>query len=202
MQEIASGSQRLHHIKYKLQGGETQPKYIAPPETRDKVYREFLKLLQLNEEHKADLLRPSLSKVAIRAKGYKTLFLEKEKRFEICRTLQAKGYGLEGIPGFFKHKTIGEWDYKPYQGYAIPVRNFERQIVGLLVGMNEPALSKYRWFSSSNSKNVGTPAEANLYFTGGCTDGVVYITEGALKGDVAAYLSGKMSNLRELAIIC
>ncbi|ADQ06186.1 zinc finger CHC2-family protein [Caldicellulosiruptor hydrothermalis 108] len=191
-QEIASGSQRLHHIQYKLQTREAQPKYIAPPEVRDKVYREFLKLLTLNEKHKADLLRRGLSETAIRVKGYKTLFVEKEKRLEICRTLQTKGYSLEGIPGFFKHKTTGEWDFIPYQGYAIPVKNLNGQIIGLQVRMDEPCLSKYRWFSSSSSKDVGTPAEANLHVTGSCSDDVVYITEGVLKADVAAYLSGKM----------
>uniref|UniRef100_A0A7C5V1L7 DUF3854 domain-containing protein n=1 Tax=Caldicellulosiruptor owensensis TaxID=55205 RepID=A0A7C5V1L7_9FIRM len=191
VKEIASGSQRLHHIQYKLQGRETQPKYIAPPKTRDKVYREFLKLLQLNEEHKANLLRRGLSETAIKIKCYKSLSVEKERRLLICKILQQKGLSLEGIPGFFNHKTTGEWDFIPYRGYTIPVKNLNGQIVGLQVRMDEPCLSKYRWFSSSSSKDVGTPAEANLHVTGGY-DGIVYVTEGALKADVAAYLSGKM----------
>jgi hypothetical protein len=191
-QEISSGTKRLHHIQYKLHYTQSQQKYIAPPETRDKVYREFLKLLQLNEEHKVDLLRRGLSEVAIKIKQYKTLFVEKEKRLEICKTLQEKGLSLEGIPGFFKHKTTGEWDFIPFHGYVIPVKNLNGQIVGLQVRMDEPALSKYRWFSSSSSKDVGTPAEANLHITGTAEDGTVYLTEGVLKADVAAYLSGKM----------
>jgi len=192
-QEISSGTKRLHHIQYKLHYTQSQQKYIAPPETRDKVYREFLKLLQLNEEHKADLLRRGLSEVAVKVKGYKTLFVTpKERRLEICRTLQEKGLSLEGVPGFFKHKTTGEWDFIPYSGYAIPVKNLDRQIIGLQVRMDEPALSKYRWFSSSSSKDVGTPAEASLHVVGSMEEGIVYLTEGALKADVASYLSGQM----------
>ena len=191
-QEITSGSRRLHHIQYKLQNKETLQKYIAPPETRDKVYRELLKLLELSEEHKADLLRRGLSEVAVKVKGYKTLFVGKEKRLEICKTLQEKGLSLDGIPGFFEHKTTGEWDFIPYRGYAVPVRNLNGQIVGLQVRMDEPCLSKYRWFSSSSSKDVGTPAEANLHVAGAMENGVLYVTEGALKADVASYLSGQM----------
>lgn len=187
-QEIGSGTKRLHHIQYKLQYTQSQQKYIAPPEARDKVYREFLKLLELSEEHKQDLLRRGLSEIAIRVKGYKTLFVTpKEKRLEICKTLLSKGLSLDGIPGFFKHKTTGEWDFIPYQGYAIPVKNLNGQIVGLQVRMDEPAFSKYRWFSSSSSR-----AEANLHVTGSMEDKIVYVTEGVLKADVAAYLSGEM----------
>ncbi|ACM61473.1 CHC2-type zinc finger protein [Caldicellulosiruptor bescii] len=192
VQEIASGSRRLHHIQYKLQHKEIQPRYIAPPEARDKVYREFLKLLTLDETHKSDLLRRGLSETAIKIKGYKSLNVEKERRLLICRVMQEKGLNLAGIPGFYEHKTTGEWDFIPYQGYAIPVRNFKGQIVGLQVRMNEPALSKYRWFSSSNSKDVGTPAEASLHAVGSMEEGIVYVTEGALKADVASYLSGQM----------
>lgn len=191
-QEISTGQRRLYHIRYKQPAQQPQQKYIAPPEERDRVYREFLKLLVLNEEHKADLLRRGLSETAIKIKNYKSLSVEKERRLLICRMLLQKGLTLEGIPGFFKHKTSNEWDFIPYQGYAIPVKNLQGQIVGLQARMDEPALSKYRWFSSSSSKDVGTPAEANLHVTGMSEDGVVYVTEGALKADVAAYLSGKM----------
>ncbi|WPX08115.1 DUF3854 domain-containing protein [Anaerocellum danielii] len=191
-QEIASGSQRLYHVQYKLQNKETQQKHIAPPEVRDKVYREFLKLLSLNEEHKRELLRRGVSETFIKIKGYKSLNVEKERRILICKMLQQRGLSLENIPGFYRHKTTGEWDFIPYQGYAIPVKNLQQQIVGLQIRMDEPALSKYRWFSSSSSKDDGTPAEANLHITGAMEDGIVFVTEGALKADVASYLSGKM----------
>lgn len=190
-QEISSGLRRLHHIQYKLQYT-SQQKNIATPEERNKVYREFLKLLELSEEHKQDLLKRGLSEIAIKVKGYKTLFVTpKEKRLEICKTLLSKGLSLDGIPGFFKHKTTGEWDFIPYQGYAIPVKNLNGQVVGLQVRMDEPAFSKYRWFSSANSGDVGTPAEANLHVTSRPDDGVVYVTEGVLKADIASYLLGK-----------
>lgn len=189
--EISASQRRLYHICYKQPAQQPRQKYIAPPEERDRVYREFLKLLVLNEEHKADLLRRGLSETVIKVKNYKTLLVEKERRLLICKILQQKGLSLEGIPGFFKHKTTGEWDFIPYHGYAIPVRNLNGQIVGLQVRMDEPALSKYRWFSSG-IKDVGTPAEASLHVTSSSEDSVVYITEGVLKADVAAYLSGKM----------
>lgn len=168
----------------------TKEKVIATDEQRDKVYREFLSILTLKDKHKQDLLRRGLSELAIKNNYYKSLDLSKDERIEVCKKLLEKGLNLKGISGFFKHKTTGEWDFISYKGYAIPVKNLQGQIVGLQVRMEEGQDSKYRWFSSSIAGEYGTSAESRLHVAGIYSD-EIYITEGALKADVASYLLGQ-----------
>ena len=167
---------------------------LAPAEQRDKVYREFLKLLDLDEKHKEHLLERGLTETFVKFKGYKSLNVKDErKRKEICKTLIEKGLTLEGIPGFFKHSD-GSWDFINYDGFCIPAKDLEGRIQGLqvrIVKENDIQTSgKYRWFSSGNVP-TGTSAKNFVHIVGTfCEEKYkrVFIIEGALKADICSYL--------------
>ncbi len=164
---------------------------LAPVEQRNKVYREFLKLLDIDKKHKEHLLERGLTEVFIKFKGYKSLNVKDErKRKEICGTLLEKGLTLEGVPGFFKHSN-GEWDFVPYNGFCIPVIDLEGMIQGLQVRIVGDANNgKYRWFSSGNI-STGTSAKNFVHVVGTFNEEKykrVFVIEGALKADICSYL--------------
>ncbi|MEZ0535945.1 DUF3854 domain-containing protein [Caldicellulosiruptoraceae bacterium PP1] len=191
--ELTKDNFSISEVKNIYKSAITKEKAIATDEQRDKVYSELLNMLTLKDRHKQDLLKRGLSNIVVKNNQYKSFDLSKTERIEVCKKLLEKGLNLEGIPGFFKHKTTGEWDFISYKGYAIPVKNLQGQIVGLQVRMEEGQDSKYRWFSSSSAGEYGTSAESRLHISGilGIYSDEIYITEGALKADVASYLSGK-----------
>lgn len=165
---------------------------LAPVEQRDKVYREFIKLLDLDEKHKEHLLLRGLTETFIKFKSYKSLNVRDErKRKEICRTLIEKGLSLEGVPGFFRHSD-GSWDFINYDGFCIPAKDFEGRIQGLQVRIvkENSTSGKYRWFSSGNVP-TGTSAKNFIHVTGSFNEEKcrrAFISEGILKADICSYL--------------
>jgi len=75
-----------------------------------------------------------------------------------------------------------------YKGFFIPVRSVDGFIQGLQIRLDDAKNRKYRWFSSNNREN-GTPAHSWIHTADSGGD-AVSITEGALKADVAAHLTG------------
>ncbi|MCL6479282.1 MAG: DUF3854 domain-containing protein [Peptococcaceae bacterium] len=158
-------------------------KEIADIRIRDRVYRQFLKLLPLYPEHKSNLLARGLSELQIHNNLYRSIPQEGKDRWKIARCLVEKGYPLEGIPGFFTRsgKYGVFWDFVNPNGYLIPVRDVEGRIQAIQVRTGEG----YAWFSSHGMPN-GTSSGGPAHFTGG--KGRVWITEGPLKADVASCL--------------
>ncbi|ADQ45596.1 hypothetical protein Calkro_0705 [Caldicellulosiruptor kronotskyensis 2002] len=164
---------------------------LAPVEQRDLVYREFLNLLDLDDEHREHLLGRGLTDTFTKFKMYKSLNIKDEKsRKEICKKLIEKGLTLEGVPGFFRHSN-GDWDFIPYNGFCIPVRDLEGRIQGLQVRIvGDTNGGKYRWFSSGNIP-TGTGAKNFVHVVGTFNEERykrVFIIEGALKADICSYL--------------
>lgn len=165
---------------------ETKTCEIANIEIRHRTYSAFLDMLELELQHMSDLKRRGLSVKQIKEKGYKSV-PQGEKRYSICKKLLEAGYTLEGVPGFYKKDR--RWTCYDVPGYLIPVRDGRGRIQGLQVRLDEPGDGgKYRWFSSRDQEN-GTPAESWVHIARGQTK-EVWLTEGPLKADIAAYLSG------------
>lgn len=154
---------------------------------RHSVYTQMLKLLRLEQTHKADLIRRGLSESEIATKGYKSIPQDPKLRWKITRQLTEKGFSLEGVPGFFtRNGRFGVfWDFVSPEGYLIPVRNQSHQIQALQVRMDDMDEGKYKWFSSHGLPN-GTTSGSPVHFTGG--EGVPWVTEGPLKADIASTL--------------
>ena len=159
---------------------------VVDIETRHRTYSAFLDMLELEFKHMSDLKRRGLSVKQIKEKGYKSV-PQGEKRYSICKKLLEAGYTLEGVPGFYQKD--GRWTCYDVPGYLIPVRDGRGRIQGLQVRLDEPGNGgKYRWFSSRDQEN-GTPAKSWVHIARGQTK-EVWLTEGPLKADIAAYLSG------------
>jgi len=196
VQELTKGTKRVRKAvaeptaTYNVNVVKTEN--LAPVEQRDLVYREFLKLLDLDEKHREHLIARGLTDTFIKFKMYKSLNIKDEKkRKEICQTLVGKGLTLEGIPGFFKHSS-GEWDFINYDGFCIPAKDLEGRIQGLQVRIvkENGTQGKYRWFSSG-SVPTGASAKNFVHVTGAFDEEKyrrAFIIEGILKADICSYL--------------
>jgi len=159
---------------------------IAPIEQRDKVYNALLKLLTLDSSHIENLIQRGLSLQDITEKSYRSI-PTKESAVCITKKLISTGISLNGIPGFYKDENHN-WTFVTYQGFFIPVRNVKNQIQGLQVRLDKVEKgNKYRWFSSRHL-DEGTRAKSWAHIAKG-KKGLLVITEGPLKADVASFLS-------------
>ena len=114
------------------------------------------------------------------------------------KTLIQKGCVVEGIPGFYT-KDNGVWSAhfsSRASGILVPYRTMSGEIQAFQIRLDNPFVdekghtTKYIWFSSvDNLKGVSSGSPA--HFVGDPCDETVFVTEGALKADVAHALSGR-----------
>lgn len=159
---------------------------IAPVEHRDRVYRTLLGILNLDAEHKSDLLRRGLDESVIFKRGYRSVPQDPPLRWKAARFLLQRCGSLEGVPGFYlrEGKKGPYWDFLSPKGYFIPVRDHQGKIQALKIRLDSGG---YVWFSSEGRPG-GSSSGSPLHYTGG--KGKVCVTEGPLKADVAHHLSG------------
>ncbi len=144
-----------------------------------KVYKAFLSLLTLKNEHKQDLVRRGLSEKIISAYGFKSIPTNKEG---ICKKLISKGYSLKGVPGFYQ-KANGDWTINAANGYLCPLFN-HRNLVGFQVRSDNPKNNcKYVWLSSTGKENGCSSGGRSNFLLGRHKD-VFIITEGILKATI------------------
>ncbi|RPF49485.1 uncharacterized protein DUF3854 [Thermodesulfitimonas autotrophica] len=162
------------------------PNLMAPVEHRDRVYRTFLSVLNLDAEHKSDLLRRGLDESTIFKRGYRSVPQDPPLRWKAARFLIQRCGSLEGVPGFYlrEGKKGSYWDFLSPKGYFVPVRDPWGRIQALKVRLDSGG---YIWFSSEG-RPKGSSSGSPPHYTGG--RGPVYVTEGPLKADVAHFLSG------------
>lgn len=174
---------------------------IADAAVRHATYTALFAMLTLSKEHREHLKTVrGLSDNQIEKLGYKST-----PAFYLCRPLAErllkKGYHLEGVPGFYQKD--GQWTVlfsSRTAGILIPVRSLDRQICGCQIRLDTPLKNeddppeksgaKYIWLSSSG-KPKGTSSGSPVHFVGDSNAGVVYVTEGFLKSDVAHYLMNR-----------
>ena len=155
----------------------------------DKVYREFLDMLQLSRQHYENLLQRGLNKDSIKKGLYKSINLPYRERTAICRTLMKK-YNLKGVPGFFVD-SYNNWNFVSCEGFLIPIKDIHGFIISLQIRRDTPIKKRrYIYFSSTKFLN-STKAIAGIHFVKGTNNqDVAYITEGPLKADIANYFTG------------
>lgn len=185
-----------------------KPKVETVPDTpmaditvRHKTYTAFLSMLTLSKEHRKHLQTVrGLPDEQIEMLGYKST-----PPFYMCRALANRllqnGCQLEGVPGFYQKD--GQWTIASSTltaGILIPARTREGYISGFQIRLDVPLKNdddppekqgaKYIWFSSAG-KPKGTSSGSPAHFVGDPDAGVVYITEGLLKSDIAHYLMNR-----------
>jgi len=166
---------------------------VAPLERRHEVYSAMLELLPLYPLHLEDLLRRGLPEDVIKRNGYKSYPAVSVLRIKVADQLAGQ-YDLEGVPGFCINEKSRKWDFAPYpDGYFIPIRNHLGQIQGcqfrVLPYDKIKHSGKYTWFSSIG-RECGTKASQWLHLAippGTEIGKRVWLTEGALKADIASY---------------
>lgn len=167
-----------------------------------RTYTAMLSLLTLTSAHREHLRTVrGLTDEQIERFGFKstpTPFLCRG----IADRIIKQGCAVQGVPGFYLDDK-GRWTVKFYSrtaGILIPIRSMDGMIQGLQIRLDHPIKgendppdkegAKYLCFSSSD-KNMGTSSGAPVHFVGDPTARVVYVTEGALKADIAHALTGR-----------
>lgn len=163
----------------------------ADLETRHQTYGMLLSQLILTKDHKENLMKRGLTEEQIIKYGYKSTPVFGFDR--IVSAIIGKECVLDGVPGFYtkKDNTYGIHFSKYSSGILIPVRSMDGRIEGFQIRLDRPIDDKkYIWFSSSNQfrgASIGGP----VHFIGNPADETVYVTEGALKANIAHSFSGK-----------
>ena len=162
---------------------EREPSSLA---ARHDTYYDMLLHLELSPKHKADLLARGLSEERIAQNMYRSLPQSHSARRFLAGML-ADFHDLEGIPGFYVRN--GYWDIAGRSGILIPYCDKNGYIQGLQVRLDDESDPgrKYRWLSSRGMAH-GTRSRSYIHVTGNPHSKTAYLTEGALKGDVASFL--------------
>ena len=167
----------------------------APDEVLDRTYRAFLGELKLKKKHYYELISPKrgLTLKTVNGFGFKSIPLDKRNRRKVIENLLRKGCQLEGVPGFFVSKK-GHWEFNAFSsGFFIPIINVRKQVIGMQFKPDNPKdeKNKYICFSSPN-KNHGASSGSPVHLTTTNLKSSIYLTEGALKADIAYVYSGKV----------
>lgn len=163
----------------------------ASDEVCDSTYRAMLELLCLYDWHKEALEMRGLSADQIQSNLYRSTTWVNTR--VLCNCLLSAGHTLRGVPGFWEDEQ-GQWHAKLNrynEGILIPVVSAAGMISGFQIRLDQPyGGRKYTWFTSSGQRE-GLSSGSPYHFVGDLHDKVVYLTEGALKADVAHALLGK-----------
>ncbi len=162
-----------------------------PLEVRDRVYRDMIDCLKLSLGDRFYLRKKGLSDGQINAMRFRSLPIGPVERHQLVDNLLAKGHNLLGIPGFYEKD--GQIKFVPFEhGILIPLIDVEGKLTGFQIRSTRKDCAKdKRYFAlSSASKHMGTKSETYVHCFVPKNVSAVYITEGALKADVAACLSG------------
>ena len=164
---------------------------MADIQTRHATYSALLSQLTLFRVHRKNLVERGLSVAQIERNEYRSVPTRGIQ--PLVGRLLGMGFQLEGVPGFFIGKD-GKWTVRFNSfvaGMLIPVRTMDGLIQAFQIRLDVPIDDdKYIWLSSAQ-KTMGCSAGAPVHFVGASDAEVVYFTEGALKADVASFLSEK-----------
>ena len=185
------------------------PEPIRPLHERSQIYLEMLSMLHLEEKHYCNLLERGLSDTIIRGNMYRSIPTDWKKRQDMVRRLSAR-FDLAGILGFYTKNLHWDMANCRYSGILIPICSKDSQIQGLQIRLDEPPPriitkpdgskiekkgDRFRWFSTggmSNGKKYyenGTGISSYIHVVGDLNSDTLHITEGAMKADIASFLS-------------
>ncbi|MCA1643691.1 MAG: DUF3854 domain-containing protein [Acidobacteria bacterium] len=166
----------------------------APADIVDGVLTNLVRrVLALLPEHQENLLARGLSITEIGRKGYVSAPITRGER---GRAADAVAPYLEafggGVPGFYRERGGWRMVYRP-PGFFIPVRDEWGRIRALTQRVDEPRDGgRYIWLSSAD-RDGGASSGAPPHFAARHLmhdAGEVTITEGSLKAEIVASISG------------
>jgi hypothetical protein len=166
----------------------------AGPYLLHRAYSSLLARLSLAKAHREALCRRGLTGEEIDRRGYRTF--PAQGRAGLARALREElGDALLTVPGFVMKPGEGGRPYLTIagsKGLLVPVRDPASRVVALLVRRDEAKErgGKYAYLSSAKygGPSPGAPPHVPLGVGASCP--TCRLTEGALKADVAAALSG------------
>lgn len=198
-------SERRNSLPVQMQAG--------PVGKRNAVYASLLYIGTLSRTDRRDLARRGLTDSEIARFGYKSvpqigLSVAAEHAYRMAGIdIMTDGSGMirrqSDIPGFWYYgDRIMLTKRRP--GYYVPVRNICGLISGMQIRNHEPkdppadsGFHKYSWLSSSEKPTgcsvSGIEQIHHTFRIAGSSDSTpetVFLTEGALKADIASALSG------------
>jgi hypothetical protein len=185
-------------------GAPPLPIEAAPPDVLDRAYRAALGALALSDAHLAALKRRGLPEAEVRLRGYRTLAGAESALAAGVAAWGAAGGALARVPGFRRRPpapgAVPAWVLSAHPGLLIPVRDTHGRIVALKVrrddvGTGRAAGPRYVYASSTRGGGPSPGALPHLPKLPAPPlppplPGVVRVTEGELKADVATVLSG------------
>lgn len=164
---------------------------IASLDMRDKTYSGLLELLVLSQKHLENLLGRGLTREQIIKQRYRSVPLFGVK--SLVTKLIDRGFQVSGVPGFYLDEE-DKWTLNVsarVSGILIPILSEDGKIQGFQIRLDHVIDGcKYIWLSSTNY-HKGVSSGSPVHVIGNLDTEVAYITEGALKGTIAHYLSGK-----------
>jgi hypothetical protein len=165
----------------------------APAEIVNGVLTKLIHTLSLRPEHRSKLSVRGLSLDEIARKRYVSAPATRAERDAAARALSPylDDFG-GGVPGFYRDGGRWQMVYRP-SGFFIPARDERGRIQALAQRVDEPRDGgKYIWLSSSD-KDGGASSGAPVHFAARHLmhdADEITITEGTLKAEIVAYLSG------------
>lgn len=119
---------------------------------RDKIYREFLNMLELERTHKRYLKEQGLLDSTIEENMYRSIPKKDIKRRLICKSL-SNDYNLCGIPGFYQEEDF-KWTFARTDGFFVPVFDENGYIQSLSIHLDKSFNNNADiWFSSKDKIN-------------------------------------------------
>ncbi len=177
---------------------------IKPLHERSRIYLAMLNLMVLENGHRQNLRDRGLSDKIINGNMYRSVPTDWRFRQHITDIL-ASQYDLTGMPGFFTKDN--QWRMAGKRsGILIPVCDHHNLIQGVQIRLDEPPPKKvrlpdgsfaqkkgdrFRWLSTSGQYyQNGTGVNSYIHVVGDLISNTLYLTEGAMKADIASYLAG------------
>jgi hypothetical protein len=153
------------------------------------VYADLLRLhLVLSEQHRKPLLARGLDDLSIGINGYASVPTQLFAT-NVARAL-AREHDLRGVPGFYRVKD--SWRMvSTGNGFFVPVRGWDGRLRGMQVRRDDGE-PRYIWFSSAGREG-GASSRSPVHYANAHllkSTAEVTLTEGALKADVIAHLTG------------
>ena len=172
---------------------------------RSEIYLRFLTLLDLERKHYINLHNRGMNDEIIKGNMYRSIPTDPTFRRKVIAQLESE-FDLHGMPGFYTRD--GKWQLANCRnsGILIPVCNKDNLIQGLQIRLDEPPPKivtmpdgtkaekkgeRFRWLSTGGEYyQNGTAISSYIHVVGNLKSDTVYLTEGAMKADIASYLSG------------
>lgn len=162
------------------------PAEAASLEVRDLINREFQSRLKLAQVHREKLKQRGLSDTFIDQAGYRSIPLYGSKK--LVSEMVKDGFIPKNIPGFYQGEN--GWRFMHLSsGILIPVRGIGGLIHGFQVRFDRESSKRYLTLSTGE-KPGGAHASGYIHIAGPIQK-TMFVTEGALKADVAYALSGQ-----------